>query len=227
MGQFCRVEWVQINPSSAAQIKPYLLSLGWIPDDFNFKKNPEGFGYLKNPDGSYVVSSYKITQTSLESLDDPIGLVYRAYSQACHRKTMVKHITTQGKHTGWLNTVRSDGTLEAVAISLGAATHRYTHKNIVNVPGVDAAWGGRLRSCLIAREGFVYAGTDAKGFQNRIAGALAWPYDKGEYAELVLGDGDVHTANCVSFEKILGRELADSRKKARGVAKNVGYALTH
>ena len=33
MGQFCRVEWVQINPSSAAQIKPCLLYTSPSPRD--------------------------------------------------------------------------------------------------------------------------------------------------------------------------------------------------
>lgn len=225
-GPFSRVVWEQLDYNSAHQVKPWLLSLGWIPDDFNFKKSKDGFGYEKNPDGSYVVSSFKITQSSLESLEDPIGLEYRKYAVAIHRKTLVKHVTAQKKHTGWLNIVRPDNTVSAVAISLGTATHRYAHKNIVNVPSVDAAWGERLRSCLIARPGYVFAGTDAKGFQNRIAAALAWPYDQGEYAEIVLGDGDIHLKNRLSFEKILGRMLVDGDvKKSRAIAKNIGYAL--
>ena len=225
-GPFSRIVWKKLDYNSVHKVKPWLESIGWIPDDFNFKKSKDGFGFEKNPDGSYVISSAKITQSSLELLDDPIGLEYRKYSVALHRKQMVKHTTLQKKHTGWLNTVRPDGTVPAVAISLGTATHRYSHKNIVNVPGVDSPWGKELRSCLTARPGYCFAGTDAKGFQNRIGAALAWTYDQGGYAEIVLGDGDIHLKNRLSFEKVLGRMLvAGNEKKSRAIAKNVGYAL--
>ena len=153
-GPFCGVRFVPLNLDSPKQLTEFLLGIGWEPTEFNYKKAKRG-GYELNDDGTYVISSPKVTEDSLEPLDHPVATHLKDYRVLKHRLSILRHTTRDGRQTGWCNTVRADHRVEARAIPLGTNTHRYTHSNIVNLPTVGTAHSEYIRSMLVASEGKV------------------------------------------------------------------------
>ena len=218
-GPFSGVEFVPLNLNSPQQLNGFLLSIGWEPTEFNYKKAKRG-GFELNPDGTYVISSPKVTEDSLEPLDHPVAEHLKDWRVLRHRLSILRHVNKSTKKpTGWVNTVRDDHRIEARAIPCGTNTHRYTHSNIVNLPTVGTAHSEFIRSMLIASDGMIMAGTDAAGIQARLGGHFAYPYDGGEYARELL-DGDIHSKNAAAFTDAAQREIS------RGAAKGIGYALS-
>jgi len=221
-GPFCGVEFVPLNLNSSQQLNAFLYSIGWEPTEFNYKKAKRG-GFELNEDGTYVISSPKVTEDSLEPLDHPVATHLKDWRVLKHRLSILNHTVKSGKNagkkTGWVNTVRDDGRVEARAIPCGTNTHRYTHQNIVNLPSVGTAHSEHIRSMLVVSEGMVFAGTDAAGIQARLGGHYAYPYDGGEYARELL-EGDIHSKNAEAFTDAAQRDIS------RQQAKNIGYALS-
>lgn len=60
--------------------------------------------------------------------------------------------------------------------------------------GAEGGWGADCRNCLVAREGWVLVGMDAKGLEGRMLGNRVSKYDGGAYAKL-LETSDIHTVN--------------------------------
>jgi len=218
-GPFSGIEFIPLNLNSPKQLTEFLYSIGWEPTEFNYKKAKRG-GYELNPDGTYVISSPKVTEDSLEPLDHPVARHLKEFRVLKHRLSILKHVKKDGTPTGWCNTVRPDDhRLEARAIPCGTNTHRYTHSNIVNLPSVGTPHSEFIRSMLIVSDGKVMAGTDAAGIQARLGGHFAYPYDGGEYAQRLL-DGDFHDNNAVAFSEAADREITRQQAKA------IGYALS-
>ena len=217
-GPFSGVVFEPLNLNSSKQLNEFLLSIGWKPTEFNYKKAARG-GYELNEDGTYMVSSPKVTEDSLEPLNHPVAQHLKEYRILKHRLSILRHTKLNGEKTGWCNTVRDDHRVEAIAIPLGTNTHRYTHQNIVNLPSVGTPHSEYIRSMLIPTDGMILAGTDATNIQARLGGHYAYPYDGGEYGDLLLS-GDFHTRNAEAFSQVAGDEI--TRKQAKGI----GYALS-
>lgn len=217
-GPFSGVEFVPLNLNSPKQLTDFLYSIGWEPTEFNYKKAKRG-GYELNPDGTYVISSPKVTEDSLEPLDHPVAKHLKEFRVLKHRLSILRHVKKDGTPTGWCNTVRPDDhRLEARAIPCGTNTGRYVHSNIVNLPGVDTPHADAVRSMLVPSDGLVMAGTDMVNIQARCGGIAAYPYDDGEYAQRLLA-GDFHTRNATALSQASGLEI--TRQKAKGI----GFAL--
>lgn len=217
-GPFSKVEFIPFNLNSPKQVTELLLTQGWEPTEYNYKKAARG-GYELNPDGSYVISSPKLTDDSLDSIEGDVGTLIVEHRLLKHRLGVLRRVNQKTRvPAGWLNDVREDGRLTAQAIPLGTPTARYTHSNIVNIPSVEAAYGEQLRSLLLPSKGKVFVGTDASGLEARVAGHLAWEYDGGSYARVLL-QGDIHSRNAAAFSDAAHKEIS------RSLAKGIGYAL--
>lgn len=221
-GPFSKVEFEPFNLGSPQQVTEFLLSQGWEPTEFNYKKAKKG-GYELNPDGSYVVSSPKLTEDSLDSIKGPAGRLIAKHRVLGHRIGLLSRVNKKTKvPAGWLNEVRPDGRVEAQATPLGTNTGRYTHKQIVNIPKASAKvpYGIPIRSCLVAGKGYVLCGTDASGLEARVAGHYTAEIDGGAYARELL-EGDIHSSNAALFSEAAGKEIS------RDLAKTIYYGLLY
>lgn len=147
-GPYTRVTFQQVDIGSNAQVKTYLLSIGWKPQEWNINK--------KTGD----VTSPKMGQDEpFLGVDGVSGKLIVKYIRARHRHSQVK---------GWLERVRPDSRLPASANPQGTPTVRMTHRVVVNVPGETAWMGLYMRSLFIVPEGYVMVGGDAKSCQLRL-----------------------------------------------------------
>lgn len=121
-GPFSRVEWYYMNIGSDVQLKEWLYTIGWEPDEWNYKKGEY------NPDGSRIRTSPKITETSLEKLDSHLGRLITLRSKSSHRRSQIQ---------GWVDTVREDHRIEAQANPQGTPTGRVRHRGVANIPKVS------------------------------------------------------------------------------------------
>ena len=190
-GPFQRIEFIEPTLGSLEPVKELLDSLGWVPDDWNWKRG-EG--------GEPIRGAPKLTTTSLLPLG-PVG------------EALDKYYTLRSRHqilSGWLEEVQPDGTLHGSCFTIATPTGRARHSGIVNVPSADgeSLYGAEIRKLFVAPDGWTIVGADSSGNQMR---AFCHYLGNAEYTNEVL-NGDVHTANM----KILQLEVpSTTRKKAK------------
>lgn len=195
-GPHCRILWHEINLGSDKQVKEYLLSVGWVPTEWNYNKE------------TGKPSSPKLTEDSFDSLSDDTGKLVAERMKYKHRKSQLE---------GWLKVIRPDGRIAQIITGM-TPTGRCTHKQIVNVPGEDAVYGLEMRSVFVAREGYKIVGCDAKGCQLRM---LCHYMGDDDYTHAVVHgrkeDGtDIHTVNMRKTGGMI---------TVRRIAKNFIYGL--
>lgn len=197
-GPFTKLSFEPMNLGSVAQVKEFLFTIGWQPDEWNH-----------DDDGNKT--SPKLSESSLERLDHPLG-------KHIAQREVVKHRI--GLVAGLIENVRADGRIPSRINTLGAATHRATHSVIVNLPkaGEDkqgnpiAFYGQEIRSLFIAPAGCTLVGGDAKGLQLR---CLAHYINNPDFTKEVIA-GDPHQGNWDVLEELC---------PTRPIAKNLLYCL--
>lgn len=169
--EFQRKEVVKATLGNMNEVKEWLYTIGWKPDDFKMEKTP--FGWKQG--------SPKLTTTSLEKLGEP-GLLLDEWTTLRSRRGVVE---------GWLREVEKDGRLHGRMWIEGTPTFRCRHEVIANLPAVTALYGKELRSLLIADENTVVVGADSSGNQFR---SLAH-YVKDQALTDQILSGDIHQYN--------------------------------
>jgi DNA polymerase I-like protein with 3'-5' exonuclease and polymerase domains len=184
VGDFSRVSFEQINLASQDQIKAYLLSVGWQPTEWNYKKDATGKRNLKDETGKLIVTSPKLTEDSFESLSDDSGKLIAERVTLCHRRSQIE---------GWLSNVRPDGRIGASGNTCGTNTGRVTHRVVVNVPKAEenVFFGKEMRSLFTVPKGYKLVGGDLAALEDRLAGHHTYKFDNGDYADTLL-KGDPH-----------------------------------
>jgi hypothetical protein len=175
-GPFSRIGFEQMDLGSGAQVKEYLLSVGWVPDQWNFNKETK-----------------ERTSPKLSKDDSFIGVEGSAGKLVASRM-IFRHRRSQLQ--GLLKIIRHDGRITADVTGL-CPTARIKHKGIVNIPGADAKFGNQMREVFIAAKGYNIVGCDAASCQLRM---LAHYMGDADYTEAVLNgkssDGtDIHSVN--------------------------------
>lgn len=206
-GPFSRVEWFSINLNSDKQIKEWLYSLGWEPDEWNYKDGEY------NPDGTKVKTSPKVTDSSVEKIDPNLAEQISLRSKASHKRNQIQ---------GWIDKTRPDGRIEAGANAYGANTGRMQHRSVANVTKASSdkktgelIWypdkqpfffGTEQRSLFEAQNypDYVLIGRDAAGLELR---CLAHYMNDPEFTEVIL-NGDIHEFNRV----LAGLDTRDQAK---------------
>ena len=245
-GPFTRIEFKEVKLSQHKLIKEYLLTLGWKPTQWTFKRDRMK-KILRDDRNQPIKNSPKITEDSYETIPGEFGENFGRWATLIHRRNTLANPKDNTK--GWLNIMDSRGRVSCDPDTLGAATGRMTHKGLVNVPGTRAVFGKEMRQCFIAPEGRVLIGADAAGAQLRLlAGAMK---DEDYLKTIVEGveddeEGnfvgtDVHTQNGLASGLIRQADvdwLRDHKSDhpdfnrvhdrfigARGAAKNFIYGL--
>ena len=169
-GAFTRIEFKKVKLSQHKLIKDYLLSLGWQPTQWTFKRDRLK-KILRDDRNQPIKNSPKITEDSYESIPGEFGENFGRWATLVHRRNTLANPRDNKK--GWLNIMDSRGRISCDPDTLGAATGRMTHKGLVNVPGTRSIFGKEMRQCFIAPEGKTLIGADAAGAQLRLlAGAM-------------------------------------------------------
>jgi len=197
---FSRIYFEDMNLGSDQQLKEYLLSIGWRPTLWNYRKKDTINGKKGDRTGPKISQEGKLCP-NLDKLGGGLGPLLVLYLKCKHRKGLLE---------GLLSLVREDGRISAEANPIGAATHRMTHKKIVNIPGSGAFYGSNIRSLFIAKSGYSIVGVDSKACQARM---LCHYMGDKEYTKQVLVM-DIHEVN----RRLVGL-------KSRSEAKTVYYAF--
>lgn len=194
-GMFTRIQFCDFDLGSVGQVKDYLLSQGWIPEQWNFSKIT---GERTSP---------KLTQD-----DDFLGVDGRVGRKVSER---MKYRHRKSQLEGFLKIIRPDGRITADVSGI-CPTARLKHKGIVNIPGGDALFGHEMREVFIVPNGYNLIGCDAASCQLRM---LCHYMGDEEYTKAVLygksEDGtDIHSVN-----------MRAAGCRTRGDAKTLIYAI--
>ena len=171
-GPYCRITFEQGKLGSDLVVKDYLYSLGWKPDEWNYKKVPG-----KPP----VMTGPKLTDSSLEPLGED-GKLISEYNTLTSRLGILK---------GWIEESKRDGRLHGRMWTIGTPTFRCRHEVVANLPSVESEWGPEMRSLLTCEPGYTIVGADSSGNQMR---GLCHYIGNDEFTNEVV-NGDVHQRN--------------------------------
>lgn len=204
-GDYCKVSIQPINLQSTTQVKEYLLTQGWQPDEWNYKK--DGKKIIKDKNGEPIKLSPKITESSLETIEGNVG-------KLIGKRITIKHRYSQIK--GWKDSLRHDGRISAGGNSVGTNTARVTHRTVVNVPKAEESvfFGKEMRSIFTVADGYKMVGADLSALENRVAAHYTYPYDHGEFALRVLKE-DPH--------QYIADQLGITRSQAKGINYGIMY----
>ena len=170
-GPFSRIEFIDGDVGNTDIVKRLLYSLGWKPDEWNWKRI----------DGKFVKVSPKLSDSSLEGLGD-VG------------KALMEYYTLRSRHSiikGWFEHIDSNSRLHGDVFNIGTPTFRQTHKIIANLPSGKAVLGPEVRKLFVARDGYKLVSADSAACQLRL---LAHFMKNEEFTREIL-DGDIHQKN--------------------------------
>lgn len=126
---------------------------------------------------------------------------------------------------GYIASVREDGRIATPADTCGAATSRFKHRKVANIPRVTSLYGYQLRDLFGVGTGYFQIGYDFDSLEARIESAYCWQYDEADhgYCLSLMMDkpNDVHTKMAQAISEIIGRGFG------RSPAKNVKYGCTY
>lgn len=172
------------NANSSHQIKEYLFSLGWEPTVFKDSLSKATSERKEVPQvriddgkgGKTIPNCIKLiaeTHPQLWVLED-MGVLG-------HRISILKGFMSAQK----------GGKITADMAGF-TNTLRVRHRTLVNLPGVDKAYGELIRGCLTAPEGFELCGCDISGLEDTTKRHFIYKYDPEYVEEQMHPDFDSH-----------------------------------
>lgn len=181
-GSATRWVYKPVDLNSSSQLKEYLLSIGWEPTEFNYKKEKDKYGkmrFARDKEKRLIPLSPKLPKddNELEALcrrhSNPSFKLVANRLQARHRLTAIQ---------GYLDRVRVDGRIESKVITCGTNTARMTHIGVANVPRTSSFFGKEMRSLFTVPEGRAMVGADASRLEFR---CLAHYLNDPEFTDFV------------------------------------------
>ena len=212
------------NPGSNPQIKSWLFSLGWKPNEFKFvrDKNTNELRKIEQinkqtPGEVGVTDSIKELYSVCPELENLDGL-----SIITHRIGIL---------AGFLENVDDEGYIKAQIQGL-TNTLRFKHRVAVNLPGVDKPYGELIRGCLIAPEGCELAGSDMSGLEDRTKQHYMWDHDPEYVTQMLTPDFDPHLdigleSGIMTSAMVSAYRSDKSFSDKRHTAKTANYACTY
>jgi len=170
-GEFCRIEFIAGDVGNTDTVKRLLYSLGWTPDEWNWKKI----------NGQFVKVSPKLSDSSLERLGD-VGKALMEYYTLRSRKSIME---------GWFEHIDENSRLHGDVFNVGTPTFRQTHKIIANLPSGKAVLGPEIRRLFCAQKGYKLVSADSAACQLRL---LAHFMKDSSFTKEIL-EGDIHQKN--------------------------------
>lgn len=222
--------WEDPNPNSSDQVKAWLHELGWEPCTYKFVREDDG-------------SERKIEQVRKDGeLTDSVLLLKDKAPEVeiLEGLTVIQH--RLGIFSGFVEcAIQKDGKYYITA-EVGGLTNtlRFKHrKPLVNLPGVDKAWGKEIRSCLMADDGEIFCGADMVSLESTTKRHYIHPYDPAyaeemsqpgfdEHLDLAVKDGAI-TQEDYDFYKEYGEstERGKTIHKIRKAYKPVNYSAVY
>lgn len=189
VGPFSKVSFERYDLDSPTQLKDFLFSLGWQPDEWNYNKETK------------EKTSPKITLSSLESIgSSDLGKWVGRYYTLRHRRNFLENINDPD-NKGILSLLREDGRIEADAMTCNTKTSRMSHIGVCNVPKAGSIYGEELREIFRVYDPYVMCGSDLAAIEARLIGHYTHYFDAGIMAKELL-EGDIHTKNA----KLIGKD---------------------
>ena len=174
---FQRYEDVPIKLGNAKEVKEYLMhECGWVPDEFNRKKNSKG---------RWVDMSPILDGPALEALGE-VGKGVKEYAMLSHRRSAFEGFDKMAAKRG-------DGRISGNMWTIGTPTFRVRHEGIVNLPKVKVPYGLQIRRLFTTEPDRKIIGADSAGNQLR---GFCHVVGNEEYTAKVLGQDphDYHAA---------------------------------
>lgn len=177
------------KPTSSVQLKKWLYSLGWIPENIKHVRDKKTEEVKLIPQ----IASKDAARNGTGEICDSIKRLYdkeprleliEGLSVLTHRISILN-----GKK-GFLTTNRNS---RVYPTTRGwANTLRFKHVNIVNLPGIDKKYGHEIRSCIIADEGNILCGCDLSGIEDNTKRHYIYKYDPKYVEEMNTPGFDPH-----------------------------------
>jgi len=216
-------------------LKDWLVSLGWRPTLWNFKKDKRNKPIRDKETGLLIKTAPKIHDkgvicANLQEMD--IGIIPDIVLWFSLRHRL-------GQLNSWSDNSRINVDCRLTSGSSGVTnTFRQRHTAVVNVPKAEEGilYGKEFRSLFIADEGMVLVGYDAAALEARVEAHYTYKYDGGIYARELL-DGDIHSRNAFVFygDRLAELGITESNfskdsiefKPFRSKSKNGKYCLSY
>lgn len=202
-GPYCKIKYEPINLNSHEQVKAFLLSVGWVPTQWNIDKK------TKQP------TSPKLTEDSFASIRGEVGQLVARRNVLVHRRRTIENLKDP-ENKGILSCIRSDGRVAAEGIPCATPTGRTAHRGAVcNVPKAKPSviYGNEMRQIFRVWEPYKMLGADLCAIEARVTAHWASLFDGGAYWKVIQSVPDIHQYN------------ADLIGSTRDVAKSFQYAL--
>lgn len=171
------------NPNSVPQVKAWLFSLGWVPENFDFKKGDNAPDrYI--PQIRIDKGDGKVLCPSVKALieENPTVGVLDGLTILQHRISIL---------SGFLESANDKDELVAGAAGL-TNTLRFRHRVLVNLPGVNKAYGKEVRGSLVAKDGYELCGSDMVSLEETTKKHYMFPYDPEFVADMSTPGFDAH-----------------------------------
>lgn len=240
------------SASSPIQVKNLLYSHNWSPISFKYEKDEEKFNawIAKKPkEGSHHSKwnewkdckpeeraipqitvggddGKELCESVLELAEQvPEIRKYAEYNVAKHRLGVIKGFIRDLKNGKWLQ----------ARIGGFTNTLRVMHRELVNLAGIDKAYGKEIRGVLIAGDGKCLLGSDMSSLEDRVKHGLMLPYDPEYVATMQEEDYDPHILMALTAGMVTRKEYEDFKKgiksanakAARKKGKTTNYASVY
>jgi hypothetical protein len=170
------------NPNSHTQIKNWLYSLGWVPENIKHVRDKETNEVKKIPQ----ISSKNVPGEVCESVKklfekEPKLETLNGLAILSHRIGIFEGFKEE----------QINGRLYPTCVGL-TNTLRLQHRVVVNLPGFDKKYGTDVRGSLIADDGMMLCGSDLSGIEDNTKRHYIYKYDP-DYVSTMSTEGyDAH-----------------------------------
>ena len=164
-GPHTKVYYEDATMSQHEVVKKFLLTLGWVPIEFNYKTDVHG-NDIKDEKGNRVPSSPKLTEASFDSIPEGVGKKIAQYNTYVHRRRTM--LNEKNDEKGWINQIRDDGRLACGSNAFATSTGRHAQFGFVNCPSPAALFGEHMRKPWVAEKGHYLVSTDMDSAQLRL-----------------------------------------------------------
>ena len=204
-GNYCRVDIEPLNLNSSAQVKDWLLSIGWKPDSWTYVTDDFNKP-IRDSEGERVVRGPSLKDSSFIGIEEELAESLVKLRVVNHRLSTMQ---------GWLAR-QNNGYLSYGMMTCACNTGRVQHRNIVNVPKAeeDVYYGKEMRAIFMAEEGYTMLGLDLDQIEAKLQGHFCTKYDNGKWAEFLLNN-DIHAFNA--------QQWGTTRSKAKGPEYAMSY----
>lgn len=208
----------KVTLSNQKALKDHLMSIGWKPTMWNFKKDSTGKTKRTSPRLTDKVS--KEPCPNLRKVAFSVADTVSEWLMLRSRRNLLLSPNGTGLIIEAQKATPKEGYISSDADTVGTPTARYRHRGIVNIPRVSSKYGKEFRELFMAPPGMAQVGWDASSLEACCEAHYTKKFDPVYADSLISGsseDGtDVHSRNM----RLLGLPNRD-------VAKTFKYAIMY